>query len=214
MDRQSDLLDSLIQRVTTFYISLLHILMSPVTSSLGCLVAASNHGRSPSCGLRNCPWPQLLQLSTDCLTAYAAYSLSWLNGSELTACFNVSHRTAHTRGRGANFTDTTSAKRELAVNILRKVKSVKTTLSSTRFVQITKSSQDLVHGLPRSPGQLPLTPYRPVDHYCGYLWPTYLVLLVTFRHGPHRKHRFYVTMQLLPWKHVCLWRRCLITAIE
>jgi hypothetical protein len=52
--------------------------------------------------------------------------------------------TAHSRGRAANFIDTTFAKREWAVNSLRKVKSVKTTLSDTRFFQITKSHQDLV----------------------------------------------------------------------
>jgi hypothetical protein len=37
--------------------------------------------------------------------------------------FVVSHSTAHNRGRSANFTDTTFAKRELAVTTLRKVKS-------------------------------------------------------------------------------------------
>jgi hypothetical protein len=61
-----------------------------------------------------------------------------------TACLIVSHSTAHQRGRTANFTDTTFAKRELAVNTLRKVKAIKTTLSTTRFVQVTKSNQDLV----------------------------------------------------------------------
>jgi hypothetical protein len=60
-----------------------------------------------------------------------------------TACFVVSYSTAHNRGRAANFTDTTFAKRELATKTLRKAKSVKTTLSSIRFVQITKSNQDL-----------------------------------------------------------------------
>jgi hypothetical protein len=50
----------------------------------------------------------------------------------------------HTHSWVANFTDTTFTKQELAVNPLHKVKSVKTTLSNTRFVQITKSNQDLV----------------------------------------------------------------------
>jgi hypothetical protein len=52
--------------------------------------------------------------------------------------------TAHNRCRAANFTDTTFTKRELVVNALRKVKSVKTTLCNTPFVQITKSNQDLM----------------------------------------------------------------------
>jgi hypothetical protein len=56
----------------------------------------------------------------------------------------VSHITMHNCGRAANFTDTTFAKPELAVNTLLKVKSVKTTLSNTHFVQITKSNQDQV----------------------------------------------------------------------
>jgi hypothetical protein len=61
-----------------------------------------------------------------------------------TACFVVCHNTAHNHGRAPNFTDTTFAKRELALNTLSKVKSVKAALSNTLFVQITKSSQDLV----------------------------------------------------------------------
>jgi hypothetical protein len=59
-------------------------------------------------------------------------------------CFDFSHSTAHTGTLAANFIDTTSAKRELAVNALRKVKGVKSALSNKRFVQITKSNQDLV----------------------------------------------------------------------
>jgi hypothetical protein len=46
-------------------------------------------------------------------------------------------------GWAANFTDI-SAGRELALNTLRKVKSVKTTLSNTHFLQITKYIQDLL----------------------------------------------------------------------
>jgi hypothetical protein len=53
--------------------------------------------------------------------------------------FVAPHSTAHNRGRAETFT-----KRELAVNTLRKVKSVLSTLSNTRFVEITKSSQDSV----------------------------------------------------------------------
>jgi hypothetical protein len=44
----------------------------------------------------------------------------------------------------ANFTDSTFAKRELAVTTLRKVKSVKIAVPNTLFVQITESNQDLV----------------------------------------------------------------------
>jgi hypothetical protein len=51
---------------------------------------------------------------------------------------------AHNRGRAAKFAVTSFAKRELAVNTLRKVKSVKTFLTNTRFVPITKSNEDLV----------------------------------------------------------------------
>jgi hypothetical protein len=58
--------------------------------------------------------------------------------------FVASHSTVHNRSRVASFTDTTFAKRELAVNTLCKVKSVKTTLSSTRSVHIAKLNQDLV----------------------------------------------------------------------
>jgi hypothetical protein len=63
----------------------------------------------------------------------------------LTASFDVLHSSAHTGGRAANFTETTtSAKRELTVNTLHKLKFVKTTLSNMRFVQIPKSNKDLV----------------------------------------------------------------------
>jgi hypothetical protein len=41
--------------------------------------------------------------------------------------FDVSHSTVHTRDRAANITDNTFTKRELAMNTLRKVKSLKTT---------------------------------------------------------------------------------------
>jgi hypothetical protein len=46
-----------------------------------------------------------------------------------------------TQRRAENFTHTNSAKRELAVNQLCKVKSVKTTLTPTRFIQVIKSNQ-------------------------------------------------------------------------
>jgi hypothetical protein len=58
---------------------------------------------------------------------------------KFTASYDGSHSTA-----AAYFTDSTFAILELAVNILRKVKSVKTSLSNTRFIQITKPNQDLV----------------------------------------------------------------------
>jgi hypothetical protein len=62
---------------------------------------------------------------------------------KFTACFDISPSTAYACGRAANFTDNIFAKRELHMNTQRKVKFVKTTLSDTRFVQITKSSEDL-----------------------------------------------------------------------
>jgi hypothetical protein len=71
------------------------------------------------------------------------------------ASFDVSHSTAHTCCRAANFTDTSSAKRELFMNTVRKAWSMKTTLPSTRFVQIA-TSKDQVCWLPWSPGQLTL----------------------------------------------------------
>jgi hypothetical protein len=63
---------------------------------------------------------------------------------KFTACFDVSHSTTHTCGQAANFTDTAFAKLELAMNTQHKVMTVKTTLSSTRFVQITKFNENLV----------------------------------------------------------------------
>jgi hypothetical protein len=62
---------------------------------------------------------------------------------KFTAWFDVPHSTEHNHGRKANFTDTAFAKRELAVNTLRKVKSVNTTLSNISFIHITKSKEDL-----------------------------------------------------------------------
>jgi hypothetical protein len=47
----------------------------------------------------------------------------------------------HNRGQAAIFADSTFAKWELAVNTLHKMKSVKTTLSNTDFILITKSNQ-------------------------------------------------------------------------
>jgi hypothetical protein len=58
--------------------------------------------------------------------------------------FSLSQSAAYSGGRAANFAVFTFIKRELTVNTLRKVKSVKTTMSNTRFVQITKSNQDLL----------------------------------------------------------------------
>jgi hypothetical protein len=55
----------------------------------------------------------------------------------LLACLFSPHSTAHTRGRAAKFAITTFAKRELALNTLHKVQTVKTTLSNTRFIPIT-----------------------------------------------------------------------------
>jgi hypothetical protein len=60
------------------------------------------------------------------------------------ACFDDSHSSAHNLGQAVNFTDTTFAKWKLTVSTLRKVKSLKDTLSNTCFLQITKSNQGLV----------------------------------------------------------------------
>jgi hypothetical protein len=38
-------------------------------------------------------------------------------------------------------------------------------------------------------------------------------VLITSRHWPHRKHRSIIAVQLLPWKHVCLQRRYIATAV-
>jgi hypothetical protein len=51
--------------------------------------------------------------------------------------FFASLGTEHNHGRAANSTDTTFARRELAVNTLLKLNSVKSTLSNRRFVQVT-----------------------------------------------------------------------------
>jgi hypothetical protein len=59
LDWWLDLLDSLIQCVTTLYSTLLHTKVSKVhVFTSRCLVAASKGGRSPSSGLPN--WPRLL----------------------------------------------------------------------------------------------------------------------------------------------------------
>jgi hypothetical protein len=57
-------------------------------------------------------------------------------------CF--SNCAANTHGRTAKFAVTAFAKREMAVNTLLKVTSVKTSLSNIRFVPVSKSNQDLV----------------------------------------------------------------------
>jgi hypothetical protein len=48
----------------------------------------------------------------------------------------------HTRDKAANFSDSTFAKQ--AGNLLRKLTSAKTALSSKRFAHVTKSNQGLV----------------------------------------------------------------------
>jgi hypothetical protein len=53
-----------------------------------------------------------------------------------TSCLIIYYSTEDTRGRAANFTDTTFSKREFDVKTLRKTKSVKTTLFNTRFLFI------------------------------------------------------------------------------
>jgi hypothetical protein len=68
---------------------------------------------------------------------------SWCS-LKLVVCFDVSHSAAQTHGLAANVTDTTFAKQELAVSTLRKVMSLKATLSNMFFTQITKSNEDLV----------------------------------------------------------------------
>jgi hypothetical protein len=44
-------------------------------------------------------------------------------------------------------------------------------------------------------------------------WLSLTVLLITYRHGPHRKHRSITVLKLLPWKHACLRSRYLATAV-
>jgi hypothetical protein len=39
------------------------------------------------------------------------------------------------------------------------------------------------------------------------------LVLVTFRNGPHRKHRSSVAVQFMPWKHACLLSHYLETAV-
>jgi hypothetical protein len=63
--------------------------------------------------------------------------------TQFIVCLVLSNSTAHPCGRAANF-DTFFDKRELAENTLRKAKSVKTALSNTRFVYVTKSNQGRV----------------------------------------------------------------------
>jgi hypothetical protein len=43
--------------------------------------------------------------------------------------------------------------------------------------------------------------------------PSLIILLITSRHRPHRKHRSFVAAQLLPRKHACLRNRYLATAV-
>jgi hypothetical protein len=38
-------------------------------------------------------------------------------------------------------------------------------------------------------------------------------LLMTSRDGPHRKHRSHDAVQLLPNRHICLWRSYLVSAV-
>jgi hypothetical protein len=60
LDWWSDLLNSLIQRVTTLSSSVLHThALVFIVFTSRCSVAASNGRRSPSSGFPNCPWPQL-----------------------------------------------------------------------------------------------------------------------------------------------------------
>jgi hypothetical protein len=58
--------------------------------------------------------------------------------------FFLSHSAAHSGGLAANFVVLSFAERKLTVSTLRELKSVKTTLSNARFVQITESNEDLV----------------------------------------------------------------------
>jgi hypothetical protein len=64
------------------------------------------------------------------------------------ACFEVSSSTAHIRGQATNFADTTFAKQESVVDTLCKVKSVKATSFITLFLEITKSEEYVMYGLP------------------------------------------------------------------
>jgi hypothetical protein len=100
LDWWSDLLVFLIQNMATLYSSLLHTQTSVHSHVviIRCLVAASNGGRSPSSGFRNCPWPQLpashsnssqrLNLNSS-LSNSPTNQLSWL-----CPAYNISERTA------------------------------------------------------------------------------------------------------------------------
>jgi hypothetical protein len=60
LDWSPDLLDSLIQRMTVLYSSLLHTNYCPQSClQRRCLVTATKGGGSPSSGFPHCPWPQL-----------------------------------------------------------------------------------------------------------------------------------------------------------
>jgi hypothetical protein len=48
--------------------------------------------------------------------------------------------------------------------------------------------------------------------YCGTV-DSQLTVLVISRHGPHRKHRSSVALQLFPWEHICLRSRYSETAL-
>jgi hypothetical protein len=96
--------------------------------------------------LRICAWWHDSQLSTMLASVSSISGIlvlgcqpSWCT-LKFRACFDISH----TCSQVENFTDTTSAKWEVAMNTPHKVKPVKTTLSNTCFVQITKFNQDLV----------------------------------------------------------------------
>jgi hypothetical protein len=62
----------------------------------------------------------------------------------LIACLGILYSNVHTHFRVTNLTYVAIAKQELVMITLRKVKSVKTILSNTHFIQISKSTQDLV----------------------------------------------------------------------
>jgi hypothetical protein len=85
----------------------------------------ANHGPVPSGYLFVMPWHSDFSDDSSCLQ----YFWNLGSGTSATLVYNEIHRLCFRTA--LNFTDTTLAKRELAVNTLRKLKSVKTTLSNT-----------------------------------------------------------------------------------
>jgi hypothetical protein len=85
----------------------------------------------------------LASASSICGIPILVHLPSWCT-LKFTACFVVLHSTVHNHGRAANFINTTITKWKLAVNALRKVKSIKTTVANAHVILIAKSNQGLM----------------------------------------------------------------------